>query len=142
MKLTGRVTSVKTAHTATVLVGSTKTHPLYKKSFVSSKKYLADDSQGVKLGDIVEIEKVRPISKNKHWRIIKIVGRNIEEIVNEELKESVAEAIGEVMPASPDELARQGGSEVKDEDQEGSNESEGSEESKVEKPKRVRKEKS
>ena len=94
----GRVVSVKTAKTATILVERTKTHPLYKKSFKRSKKYLVADDLGVKLGDLVDVEKVAPISKNKHWKIIKVVGRDIEAVISEELKEKAAEAIEEVMP--------------------------------------------
>ncbi len=103
MKLTGRVTSIKMNQTVVVLVESTKTHPLYKKSYLRTKRYLVDDQIGLKLGDIVEMEKVRPISKNKHWRATKMVGRNMEEIINEEIKEGVAEAIEEVMPEEKEE---------------------------------------
>jgi small subunit ribosomal protein S17 len=94
----GRVVSVKMQNTAVVLVESTKTHPLYKKSYKRSKKFLVEDLIGVKPGDIVDIIKVRPISKLKHWKIEKVVGRNIEAIVAEELKEKAAAAIEEGMP--------------------------------------------
>ncbi len=97
----GRVVSVKMQKTVAVLVESRKTHPLYKKSYKFSKRYLVDDLIGVKLGDILEMEKIRPVSKNKHWRVLKVVGRNIEEIVEEKLKEEAARVIGKVMPASP-----------------------------------------
>lgn len=99
----GRVVSIKMLKTATVLVTSTKTHPLYKKSFVRSKKYLADDPIGVNLGDLVEIIKTRPTSKRKHWKITKVVGRDIEAVVKEELKEAAIEAIEEVMPVEPED---------------------------------------
>ena len=94
----GRVVSVKLTKTATILVERTKTHPLYKKSFKRSKKYLVQDDLGVKLGDLVDVEKVAPISKNKHWKITRVVGRNIEAVISEELKEKAQEAIEEVMP--------------------------------------------
>lgn len=94
----GRVVSVKTKNTVVVLVEGIKTHPLYKKSFLRSKRYLVDDPVGVKLGDLVEVNKIKPISKLKHWKIEKVVGRNIEEIVEEELKEKAAEVVAEVMP--------------------------------------------
>ncbi len=94
----GRVVSVKLAKTATVLIESRKTHRLYNKSFKRSKRYLVHDELGVKEGDLVEIVKIRPMSKLKHWQIIKVVGRDLEAIVNEELKSGVAEAIAEVMP--------------------------------------------
>lgn len=94
----GRVVSTKMDKTAAVLVTSTKTHPLYKKSFTSNKKYLSVDELGVKEGDIVEIIKTRPVSKNKHWKIVKKIGRSIEEIVEQDLKEQAAKVIEEVMP--------------------------------------------
>lgn len=96
----GRVVSTKMKNTVTVLVTRTAKHPLYKKTFVQSKKYLADDSAvEVKPGDMVEMIKVRPISKNKHWQVTKIIGRNVEEIVSEQLQEKGASEIAEVMPA-------------------------------------------
>lgn len=99
----GRVVSIKMMKTATVIVTSVGKHPLYKKTFTKSKKYLADDQVGVKLGDIVEMESIRPMSKNKHFRIVKVIGRDIEEIVEQELKEAAKEVIEEVMPESQGE---------------------------------------
>jgi len=59
---------------------------------------LADDQIHTKLGDIVEIVETRPISKRKYWKVVKVIGRDIAEIVEEELKEKAAEQIAEVMP--------------------------------------------
>lgn len=94
----GRVVSTKMNNTVTVLVERTARHPLYKKSFVRSKRYLVDDPIGVKDGDIVEINKVRPVSKNKHWRVAKVVGQNLAEIVEAKQKKAAEEIIAEVMP--------------------------------------------
>lgn len=94
----GRVISTKTKNTATILVEREATHPLYKKTFSRSKKYLVDDQLGVKEGDIVEVIKSKPISKNKHWRIVKVLGKNLAEIAEQHLKEKAEEAIAEVMP--------------------------------------------
>lgn len=99
----GRVVSVKTKQTATVLLESRKTHPLYKKSYARSKKYLVQDDLGVNLGDLVEIVKCKPISKNKHFKIVKVVGRDIEAIVTEKIKEDVKRAIEEVIPVEKTE---------------------------------------
>lgn len=103
----GRVVSTKSKNTATVLVERVAKHPLYKKSFVRSKKYLADDDAGVKQGDIVEIIKSRPISKNKHFRIVKVLGKSLAEIVEEQMKEKAEEVIAEVMPEEQEKLADQ-----------------------------------
>jgi small subunit ribosomal protein S17 len=99
----GRVVSVKTKNTAVIIVERTKTHPLYKKSFLRSKRFLVEDKLGVNPGDLVEVVKIRPISKMKHWQIEKIVGRDIEEIVEAELKQKAAEIVAEVMPEKPEE---------------------------------------
>lgn len=97
-KMIGRVTSNKLQKTATVLVERKKTHPFYGKIFLRTKKYLADDSVGVKMGDLVQIEKTRPISKRKHWRVIKIVGEDLVVLAKEKLKKEATEAIKEVLP--------------------------------------------
>lgn len=97
--MVGRVVSVKMQHTATVLVEGKKTHALYKKSFVSSKKFLADDPLGVNLGDVVEIIKIKPISKKKHWQITKVIGKDVIAMGEEHMKEKAQEAIEEAVPA-------------------------------------------
>lgn len=84
--------------TVAVLVEGVKTHPLYKKSYSTSKKYLVDDPLGVALGDIVEFIKIAPISKRKHWRVTKVVGKDIVAQATEELKEEAKEAIAGVLP--------------------------------------------
>lgn len=103
----GRVVSTKMNKTATVLAQRLATHPLYKKTFTRSKKYPADDLIGVKEGDVVEIVKVKPISKNKHWRITKVIGKNLEAITVEKLKagaeEVIAEATSDVAKVMPEE---------------------------------------
>ncbi|TSC87345.1 MAG: SSU ribosomal protein S17p (S11e) [Microgenomates group bacterium Gr01-1014_7] len=96
--MTGRVVSTKSKNTAVVLVERQAKHPLYKKTYLRSKRFLVDDSLGVKEGDIVEIEKCKPISKNKHWRVIKVLGRSLAEIAEEQMKKKAEEAIAEVMP--------------------------------------------
>ena len=94
----GRVISVKLKNTATVLVERTARHPLYKKSYKQSKKYLVGVETDVKEGDIVNFINCKPISKNKHWKITKVLGRSIAEIAEENLKKHAAEVISEVMP--------------------------------------------
>ncbi len=116
----GRVTSIKLKNTATVLVERTAMHPLYKKTFIRSKKYQVDDLVGVKEGDVVEIIKCKPVSKNKHWKITKVIGKNLTEIVEAEQKKAAEKVIAEVMPKEKEEKVE----EVK------------VEETKVEKPKR------
>ncbi len=99
----GRVISTKSKNTAVVLVERQRMHPLYKKAFVRSKKYLVDDQIGVSVGDLVEVSKVRPISKMKHFKIIKVLGKRLDEITKEKLKEQVKDVIEEIMPEEKEE---------------------------------------
>jgi len=100
----GRVVSTKLKNTATVLVTRVAMHPLYKKTFTRSKRYLVDDRIGVKDGDIVEIVKCKPVSKNKHWQILKVMGKNLVEIAEAELKKEAEAAIAEVMPEESEKV--------------------------------------
>jgi len=73
-KLTGKVVSLKNQKTAAVEVSRLWAHPLYGKRVKRSKKYASDfDPDQIKLviGDMVEIEECRPISKTKHFKVIK-----------------------------------------------------------------------
>lgn len=94
----GRIISAKNQKTVTVLVEGPKRHRLYKKAFMRTKKYLVHDEIGGKEGDIVVIESCRPISKNKHFKIVKVLGKDIVSLKQAELQEEAAEAIAEVMP--------------------------------------------
>lgn len=95
----GRVVSAKMQKTAVVLIEGKKTHPLYKKTYVWSKKYLAHDEMGAKLGDVVNIAPTRPISKRKHFKIIKILGKDEVALGEAAMKKVEEEAIAEVLPA-------------------------------------------
>lgn len=103
----GRVVSNKTAKTVTVLVESRKSHPLYKKTYAWSKKYLVHDEIGAQMGDLVDIKKSRPFSKRKHWIVTKIVGKDIVPMNEAKLKAASQEDIEEVMPveAETEEVA-------------------------------------
>lgn len=98
--MVGRVVSVKMLKTAVVLVESRKRHPIYKKSFLQTKKYLVDDPFGVKLGDIVVFVKVKPLSLRKHHLITQVLGTDFVNLEQAQLQEKVEEAIAEVMPTS------------------------------------------
>jgi len=94
----GRVVSAKNLKTATVLVTSTKRHPLYKKTYIRTKKYQVHDELGVKVGDIVNFIPCAPVSKHKHWKITKVVGKDEVAIGTEQLKKSAQAAIEQVIP--------------------------------------------
>lgn len=72
--LVGKVVSDKMEKTVSVLIERRVKHPLYGKIVRRSKKYLAhDENNQAKVGDIVEIQESRPISKNKSWVLSKVV---------------------------------------------------------------------
>lgn len=72
----GIVVSNKMNKTVTVQIERQVPHPLYKKYFKLSKKYLVHDEHSTAdLGDKVLIMETRPISKRKRWRIVEIVER-------------------------------------------------------------------
>jgi small subunit ribosomal protein S17 len=70
--LTGRIVSDKMKNTVVVEVERIKEHPKYKRRYGSRKKYKAHVEGGdYRLGDRVIIEECRPLSKDKHWKVIK-----------------------------------------------------------------------
>jgi len=73
-QLTGTIISNKMLKTVVVRVERIKEHKKYKRRYRFHKKYKAHDEKGeYKIGDRVIIEECRPISREKHWRVIKKV---------------------------------------------------------------------
>jgi small subunit ribosomal protein S17 len=70
--LSGTVVKASMQDTCTVAVERYIKHPKYKKYLRRTKKYLVHDAgNSAKIGDKVEITEVRPISKRKHFRLVK-----------------------------------------------------------------------
>ena len=70
----GRVVSDKMDKTITVVVETKRNHPVYGKRINYSKKYKAHcENNSAKTGDIVRIMETRPLSKDKHFRLVEIV---------------------------------------------------------------------
>ena len=70
----GRVVSDKMDKTITVVVETKRNHPVYGKRINYSKKYKAPhENNSAKTGDIVRIMETRPLSKDKHFRLVEIV---------------------------------------------------------------------
>ena len=89
---TGRVVSNKMGKTVVVVVGTSKRHPLYKKTIRRTVKYKAhDEDNKCQLGDIVRIIETRPLSKDKRWRVAEIITRGeVVEIQLEEITENIS----------------------------------------------------
>jgi small subunit ribosomal protein S17 len=53
-----------------------KSHPLYRRVVAKSKKFYAhDENNTARVGDFVEIEETRPLSKLKRWRLKNVIQR-------------------------------------------------------------------
>lgn len=66
------VNKIVDTSTISVIIHRVSLHPLYKKSVRTTKKYLVhrDHNQIVNIGDKVEIQESRPVSKKKTWRLV------------------------------------------------------------------------
>lgn len=70
--LKGVVVSDKMAKTVVVSVTRFVKHPKYQKYVKISKKYKAHDEDNTfKVGQNVEIEETKPMSKDKHFKVVK-----------------------------------------------------------------------
>jgi small subunit ribosomal protein S17 len=73
-QLTGKVISNKMDKTIVVEIENLVMHPLYKKSVRRSKKIKSHDEKNeCSIGDIVRITETRPLSKEKHYRLVEII---------------------------------------------------------------------
>ena len=73
----GVVMSDAMRKTVVVQIERTVTHPLYKKVLRRRKRYQAhDETNACERGDTVLIEECRPLSKHKHWRVVRILERH------------------------------------------------------------------
>ena len=72
----GVVISNKMDKTIVVAVVSLKRHRIYKRTYKQTKHFYAhDEENSCQIGDRVQIEETRPLSKLKRWRLVEIVKR-------------------------------------------------------------------
>jgi small subunit ribosomal protein S17 len=72
----GKVVSTKMNKTIVVEVTRKFPHRLYRRVMSRSKKFYAHDEQNTAhVGDFVEIEETRPLSKLKRWRLKEVIRR-------------------------------------------------------------------
>ncbi|MEA5074672.1 MAG: 30S ribosomal protein S17 [Eubacterium aggregans] len=70
----GTVVSDKMDKTIVVAVETFVKHPIYSKRVKNTVKFKAhDELNQCGIGDKVKIMETRPLSKNKHWRLVEIV---------------------------------------------------------------------
>jgi small subunit ribosomal protein S17 len=73
-KLVGTVASDVQEKTIVVAVARRVTHPVYGKQYTVTKRFAAHDEDNVAhIGDKVEIVETRPISKNKTFRLSRVI---------------------------------------------------------------------
>ena len=79
-KLIGRVKSNKCDKTVVVEVIRNAPDPVYKKYVRARERYKAHDEKNeYKVGDRVEIQEHRPISREKRWIVTKLISRPVRE---------------------------------------------------------------
>ena len=70
----GTVVSDKMDKTIVVAIEDSVRHPLYKKTMKRTYKLKAhDENNECGIGDTVEVMETRPLSKDKRWRLIRII---------------------------------------------------------------------
>ena len=70
----GIVVSDKMDKTVVVAIADNVRHPLYKKIVKKTVKLKAhDELNECRVGDRVEMMETRPLSKDKNWRLVKII---------------------------------------------------------------------
>jgi small subunit ribosomal protein S17 len=74
----GTVSSIKGDKTIVVVIETRKTHPLYRKQYTVSKKFMAhDEKNSAQVGDRVSIVETRPISARKHHKLEQIIEKPV-----------------------------------------------------------------
>lgn len=68
----GQVVSDKMDKTIVVAIEDSVQHPLYKKTMKRTYKLKAHDNE-CGIGDTVEVMETRPLSKDKRWRLVRII---------------------------------------------------------------------
>jgi small subunit ribosomal protein S17 len=70
----GKVVSNKMNKTIVVAIVNKVPHPLYRKVVVTTTKFKAhDENNECSIGDTVEIMETRPLSRDKYFRLVKII---------------------------------------------------------------------
>ena len=72
----GRVVSNRTDKTIVVQVEAFRRHRLYRKAVRIRRKLMAHDPENTcQIGDVVEVEESRPLSRRKRWRLWRVLRR-------------------------------------------------------------------
>lgn len=92
--LIGTVSSTSPDKTIVISVNTRKTHPIYKKQYTVSTKFMAhDEENSCKVGDKVSVVETKPISARKRFKLEKILERA--SLTREDLKAMETEEASE-----------------------------------------------
>ena len=73
----GIVISNKMQKTIVVKIENRYSHPIYSKTMIKTKKYLAhDELETCNIGDKVLVQECRPLSKRKRWKLVEIISKS------------------------------------------------------------------
>ena len=73
----GIVISNQMQKTIVVKIENRYSHPIYSKTLIKTKKYLAhDEHETCNIGDQVLVQECRPLSKRKCWKLVKILSKS------------------------------------------------------------------
>ena len=76
--LRGVVVSDKMDKTIVVEIATSKADPKYGRHVKFSTKFkVHDENNEAKTGDVVEVMETRPLSKDKHFRLVKIIEKAV-----------------------------------------------------------------
>ena len=74
----GTVVSDKMDKTVTVRVNRLVSHSMFEKQVQHRSKFMAhDEKNAAKLGDRVLIAETRPMSRQKRWRVVKVIRKAV-----------------------------------------------------------------
>ncbi|MDL2362911.1 MAG: 30S ribosomal protein S17 [Patescibacteria group bacterium] len=77
-QIVGVVSSNKGDKTIVVTVSTRKTHPLYRKQYTVTSKFMAhDENNEAEVGDKVSIVETRPLSARKHHKLNQIIEKPV-----------------------------------------------------------------
>lgn len=101
----GTVVSNKMDKTVVVRIDRHKRHRLYGKTIRVTRRYKAHDEKNeCRLGDIVKISETRPLSRDKHWRVVEVVVKgDVAEVAPTEIGASLT---GEIRAAQAEAAAK------------------------------------
>jgi small subunit ribosomal protein S17 len=73
----GIVISNKMQKTIVVKIEDRYSHPMYSKTLIKTKKYLAhDEVEECNIGDEVLVQECRPLSRRKRWKLVEILSKS------------------------------------------------------------------